>query len=397
MPANYQPTDTAEIVKPEFMFNIVSDEAIQRELNGGGPTFQNLRDSFQDNQIALSNNAHVWVESKDRWLITDRPQNFLIRNEHGQLNVYKRPNIDNCTLEYRYFLEINPSHRRPGTNEIDFPRYLHSPDSITVGVLRDRQTNQLNYLAKSCHIFCEFYFYKVDWRLIIGLGGEHVRETNMTLDHIYGIPYLPGSAFKGVVRSWVIQEVFSKEALAMRDANFIRVFGSQELAGKVQFLPAYPIDNVTLSVDIMNPHFPDYYTGTGQPTDVQDPIPINFWTVEQTSFRFVILAQEQVLIDTAKDWVEKTLRDKGLGAKTAVGYGHFQRLYDVQRSFKLDPSFPIPLRTRPQRGKQISLDMAFQQFSNKTMPDPQLVDIALIKNCAGNSWLRLRHEVIILN
>ena len=384
MPANYHPSDTAEIVKPEFMFNMVPDENILRELNGGGSNFQDLYDSFQDRQIPLSNNAHVWVESRDnRWLITDGTQNFLIRNEHGELNVYKRPNIDNCTLEYRYFLEINPSQRRLGANEIDFPRYLHSPDSITVGALRDRQTNQLHYLAKSYRIFCEFY--EVDWQMIIGLGGGHVQETNMALDHVYGIPIVPASTFKGAVRSWVIQENFNnKEALAIGDANFIKVFGSQASAGKVQFLPAYPINDVALSLDIMNPHFSDYYTDTELPTDTQDPIPINFLTVGQTPFRFAILTKEQELIKIAEDWVNKTLTDKGLGAKTAVGYGYFRRQYTgVPQSLRPNANFQIPPRTRPQRPQQISLDTAFQQFSNNTIPNPQLVDITLVKNCAS--------------
>ena len=42
-----------------------------------------------------------------------------------------------------------------------------------VAPLRDRQTNQLNYLIKEYCYFCEFY--EVDWRMIIGLGGEHVQ------------------------------------------------------------------------------------------------------------------------------------------------------------------------------------------------------------------------------
>ena len=41
-------------------------------------------------------------------------------------------------------------------------------------------------------------------RLIVGLGAASVYETSMTLHHIYGIPYLPGSAIKGVTRSYRI-------------------------------------------------------------------------------------------------------------------------------------------------------------------------------------------------
>ena len=296
-------------------------------------------------------------------------------------DLVNRNQISNFALRYQHFLNYGESSDGKIKFSIDSTELGDSQSAIAP--LRDRQTNQLNYLIKSyCH-FCEFY--QVDWRMIIGLGGEHVQETNMTLDHVYGIPYISGSAFKGVVRSWVIQEIFSNdENCAMKDSTFLSVFGNQKSSGKVQFLPAYPIDNVSLSLDIMNPHFPDYYTGTNLPTDTQNPIPINFLTVRQTPFRFVILAREQALIDTAKDWIDKTLRYRGLGAKTASGYGYFRKQYDVQRSLRPNASFQIPPRTRLQRPRRISLDEANQQFSDQSSPnpDPQLVDITLVKNCA---------------
>ncbi len=310
-------------------------------------------------------------------------------------DLVNRNEISNFALRYQCFLE----NEQDSGGKVKF-----SIDTMNLGdlqraivPLKNRQTNQLHYLAKSYRIFCGFY--EIDGRLVIGLGGGHVQETNMTLEHVYGIPYLPGSTFKGVVRSWVIQEDFSNnENLAMRDIKdsddedlqekkkaFFAVFGSQKSAGNVQFLPAYPIDNVPLSLDIMNPHFPNYYTGTELPTDTQNPIPINFLTVGQTPFRFVILAKEQDLINSAKDWVDKTLRDKGLGAKTASGYGYFRKRSGVPKSLRPNANFQIPLRSRPKKPNQISLDEAHKQFSNPNNPnpDPQLIDIMLVKNCAA--------------
>ena len=302
--------------------------------------------------------------------------------------------ISNFALRYQRFLK----------NKQDSGRVKFSLDATNLGdsqgaivPLRDRQTNQLHYLARSYHIFCGFY--EVDWRIVIGLGGGHVQETNMTLDHVYGIPHLPGSAFKGVVRSWVIQEYFGNNenlaTLAIKSSDsadlkqkkndFFAVFGSQESAGKVQFLPAYPIGNVTLSLDIMNPHFPDYYTGTKLPTDTQNPNPIPFLTIGNTPFRFVLMSKEQHLTTIAEDWVEKTLRDKGLGAKTASGYGYFRKQYNVPHSLRPNANFQIPLRSRSKKPNQISLDEANKRFSdsNNPDPDPQLVDITLVKNCAA--------------
>src|SRR5207237_557288 len=39
---------------------------------------------------------------------------------------------------------------------------------------------------------------RVIGRMIIGLGGENVLETGLTLHHIYGVPYIPATALKGL-------------------------------------------------------------------------------------------------------------------------------------------------------------------------------------------------------
>ena len=59
--------------------------------------------------------------------------------------------------------------------------------------------------------FSEDLVLKPDWRMVIGLGNESVYETSMILHHIYGIPYIPGSAIKGVVRSYIITEEFAQD------------------------------------------------------------------------------------------------------------------------------------------------------------------------------------------
>lgn len=310
--------------------------------------------------------------------------------------VNNRDDISNFALRYQYFLE----EENPESQRVKFMLNASQlgDSQRAIEPLRDRQTNQLNYLAKNYRAFCGFY--EVDWRMVTGLGGDHVQETNMTLDHVYGVPYLPGSAFKGIVRGWVIQEDFNgDEKLAMRDIedsddvdlkkkknNFFDVFGNQKSMGQVQFFSAYPTNNVVLSLDIMNPHFPNYYTGTELPTDTQNPNPINFLTLKQTLFRFILLSTKQDLIDITRDWTDKALKSKGLGAKTASGYGYFrQQFTDIPKSFRPDTNFQILEKTRPQRYPQVSLDEAFKQFRapSEPNPDPQLIDITSLKSCVA--------------
>lgn len=47
----------------------------------------------------------------------------------------------------------------------------------------------------------------VAWRMAIGLGTPSVRETGISLDHLYGVPYIPGSAVKGVTRAYRLRSI----------------------------------------------------------------------------------------------------------------------------------------------------------------------------------------------
>ncbi|MFZ2969467.1 MAG: type III-B CRISPR module RAMP protein Cmr6 [Sulfuricurvum sp.] len=195
--------------------------------------------------------------------------------------------------------------------------------------------------------------YETSYRLVIG-GEATVYETSMRLHHIYGIPYIPASGIKGVVRSYIITEKFDgKEEKALADKSFIDIFGGQKIgsedlsspknlgevetslpmrAGKVTFFDAFPIVKPTLKVDIMTPHYGDYYSDKKNkvaPTDTMKLNPIPFLTVENTTFRFMMGAKEGLeafMIQGKKieDWLTEALKEHGLGAKTAVGYGYLE-------------------------------------------------------------------------
>jgi CRISPR-associated protein Cmr6 len=69
-----------------------------------------------------------------------------------------------------------------------------------------RQAQQVEQLFPNN---CRKILLQPQWRFILGLGGESVYETNMTLHPNYGIPYLPSSSIKGVLRSWMISQIFA--------------------------------------------------------------------------------------------------------------------------------------------------------------------------------------------
>jgi CRISPR-associated protein Cmr6 len=175
-----------------------------------------------------------------------------------------------------------------------------------------------------------------DWRMVIGLGGESVYETGMTLHHIYGFPYIPATAIKGIAHHYATElekeKKFDKEQIdAIFGVDEKEASDKQAKRGKIIFFDAFPTGEITLSPDIMNNHYPDYYDGGKKPpADWQSPRPIFFLTVKETSFKFVLgikpKDQEQYpnLLAKAIKLLEEALTQKGIGAKTAVGYGYMQ-------------------------------------------------------------------------
>lgn len=173
----------------------------------------------------------------------------------------------------------------------------------------------------------------LDWRMVIGLGGESVLETDITLHHLYGIPFIPGSALKGLTRAYVTGDIegYKSDKIDNDNEEVQRIFGSQKHAGTVLFFDAMPLNGeVQFVVDIMNPHYPDYYSGTKPPTNDQDPRPVTFLAVQNATFTFALAlrnsndAEHKDDLNLAKEWQQRALQRYGVGGKTSAGYGYFK-------------------------------------------------------------------------
>lgn len=224
-------------------------------------------------------------------------------------------------------------------------------------------------------------------RLIIGLGAQNTLETGITLHPIYGVPYIPGSALKGMARSAAIYELArawgipgltneelrdakatplgeldrlietTKESLsqqldslievtkeynltariielsksALDDDLFVsirQVFGWMDQAGQVIFFDALPAASPKVVVEIMTPHFPDYYQGDKAPGDNQDPRPVPYLAVDRGSkFWFAVSARRpsgsESAVSKAFKWMLTGLTEYGIGGKTSSGMGFF--------------------------------------------------------------------------
>ncbi len=193
----------------------------------------------------------------------------------------------------------------------------------------------------------------LDWRMVIGLGGESILETDLTLHHLYGIPFIPASALKGLTRAYVTGEIegYKSDKIDDDNAEVKRIFGSQERAGTVIFYDAMPLDGSTdFALDIMNPHYPEYYAGTKPPTNDQNPIPVTFLTVTNTTFTFALAPRNASKVEHVKDleqvniWLQEALRKSGVGGKTSAGYGYFKQ--DTSQSPLPEAAYASPVEVQ---------------------------------------------------
>ncbi|TDQ44383.1 CRISPR-associated protein Cmr6 [Tepidicella xavieri] len=203
-----------------------------------------------------------------------------------------------------------------------------------------------------------------------GLGNEHPLENGFAFLNPYGLPYLPGSGVKGVLRRaaqeladglWSDAHGWSHETIAAIDKPKVGLsvidvlFGREPAGGETEhvrgvlsFWDVIPqIVGDRLLVEVMTPHQSHYFQqkrdlksgNSSTPHDSGQPNPISFLTVPpKSAFSFIVACDVarlgRLVPDLLKDeqgqprWkhlliaaFEHAFQWLGFGAKTAVGYG----------------------------------------------------------------------------
>jgi len=199
---------------------------------------------------------------------------------------------------------------------------------------------------------------------VTGLGNEHPSENGFAFLNPYGLPYLPGSGVKGVLRR-AAEDLASDEWSDSRGWNEDSLYcdgkrtmidvlfgndpgdgGSDHARGALSFWDVIPqVKNNRLCVEVMTPHQTHYFQQSESPHDSGKPNPILFLTVPPGSqFTFFITCDRERLARQAQDlavesrWktllaaaFEHAFEWLGFGAKTSVGYGAMLRDYDSER------------------------------------------------------------------
>jgi CRISPR-associated protein Cmr6 len=206
----------------------------------------------------------------------------------------------------------------------------------------------------------------VESRLLVGLGNHSPLEIGFSLHHTYGVPYLPGSALKGVLNHWAAERLsaadkrwtgvtYKSGPVAPPGEWHAALFGQPEIdrdhpgsRGAVEVMDAlYVPDSAPgdcpLDVDILTPHQVDYYRseGTQLPNDWTSPEPHAFLSIRRPA-RFLlatagpsdwaVLAMRHLLDALAPmgDEARNHAAGRGIGGKTAAGYGRMTLHGDIQ-------------------------------------------------------------------
>ncbi|WP_295542979.1 type III-B CRISPR module RAMP protein Cmr6 [uncultured Thiohalocapsa sp.] len=246
---------------------------------------------------------------------------------------------------------------------------LSPQDRALMRALLDRQTALAEALQPSGQLL------RVDAEAIApfttGLGNEHPLENGFAFLSPYGLPYLPSSGVKGVLRQaarelasgdwgdaagWDQAERFmlpsgnARIPLSMLDVLFGKQSDdgdTEHVRGALQFWDVIPqVKGASLAVEVMTAHQSHYLQHDGTPHESGQPNPINFLTVPPGSaFHFHVQCDgpflQRVAPELAADsaWqallsaaLEHAFDWLGFGAKTAVGYGAMRRDHSAEQA-----------------------------------------------------------------
>lgn len=289
-------------------------------------------------------------------------RNEILPRGTADLICYKKNQIDNLFLKFcRYaylskgkvtpYFQIKQSNsniNKDKSRDKNSNKSSNANNSIKNSLPIFDQTQRLlndldgktQYLLTMSNIqYRKFTIKQGNSRWAIGIGGVSPfgNLSVSTLHPVYGIPYIPASTLKGLMRHCWIEINCNGD----NDAEeVLRLFGSSEnetpkdelehenRMGQLIFFDSYPDAkcNGTLYRDVITPLYPLYYNNFGgkPPTDDQKPVPIEFICIENMQFNIYIGSYEPLSNDE-KSKLENTLSyvfsEQGIGAKTSLGYG----------------------------------------------------------------------------
>lgn len=260
------------------------------------------------------------------------------------MNYFESPNM-NYNYNVVYFDAIKKSLEDAGKNQ------KNKGDKKSKDPVEEVNKELLNISFPQESVFSElkkcegfsFFELKTEYPgLLIGTGNLHnisqkgAYKLGFSFDHVNGLPYLPGSSLKGILRNVFPgqhkenREGYEQYLMGIMAELGINNIPVEQLANVEQeifdnqdvFLGAYPSpknkDRKYLASEYITPHKP-----------LKNPNPISFVKVKpDVIFQFSFLLKNGKLLsaDRKLELFKHIILDFGAGAKTNVGFGKFQEV-----------------------------------------------------------------------
>lgn len=214
--------------------------------------------------------------------------------------------------------------------------------------------------------------------LFIGNSRDNALETNCTFHHVHGVPLIPGSSIRGMLRHYLIDMgmgaeqlrfLFGSEASESPKLDHLTTQGHADAyarrhAGVLVFHDALWVPESKhgpLCFDILTPHHGDYYQQEGrvQASDFDVPVPVPQLGV-QGDFWFAFSCAHEGWRKLVKDLLVDALQKSGVGSKTTLGYGLFttEGLYKEAEDEKKTAALAVvrTFKVRGDRNRLVAID-----------------------------------------
>ena len=242
--------------------------------------------------------------------------------------------------------------------------------------------------------------YACTGNFVTGTGNAHPLENGFTWHPTLGMPYLPGSAVKGLVRA-AVELAYQGED---KPALLKRWFGTEakgdvpEASGSFIFLDALPVAPCALVPEVMTPHMGKWYEKGGktptakdtQPGDWHSPVPVGYLTARDLHLQFAVMPRPGVAAEALElVWqaLDYALQWLGAGAKTAQGFGAMQLDQAAMRRRERDAAELRAREEREEAARQYQAALATMSPVERAIrecldarKDPNLGEIPALKN-----------------
>lgn len=271
---------------------------------------------------------------------------------------------------------------------------------------------------------------KLSSPLALGLGVVHPEGMGMSFSYPHGLPRIPGSSLKGVVRAEASRALGDERAdspLAFDQRRLCALFGwapgsgeagdpcgCRELAvsasqGHLLFLDAFPYlapeggaesrgEQVLVELDVVTPHHTGYLSRNEPPLESELPTPVLFPVVTAGARIDVDVvhlgACEEGCVELVR-WLFERLSNLGaLGARSSVGYGEVELDRESAEALVQDA---MARRQAEEREAQRRLEQARQLEAQRHERDRLIEQLlkrfgALSSGASAELWRLLEHE-----